>query len=69
MALICGEKGHYPCPICLVPRDSQSDLTVSYPVRTAEHTQKIYKQGLELTGVEREELLKSEGLQNVEVSL
>jgi len=69
MALIHGEKGLYPCPICLVPRDSQSDLTVSHPIHTAEHTQEVYKQGLELTAVEREELLKSEGLQNVEVNL
>jgi len=67
MALIRGEKGHYPCPICLVPRDQQSNLLRFHTLRTAAHTQEIYETGLKLTAMEREELLKSESLRNVAV--
>jgi hypothetical protein len=67
MALICGEKGLYPCPICLVPCDQQSDLSRFHTLRTAAHTQEIYEAGLNLTATEREEVLKSEGLRNVAV--
>lgn len=67
MALIRGEKGLYPCPICLVPRDQQSDLSRSYTLRTAAHTQEFYEAGLKLRATEREELLKSKGLRNVAV--
>jgi hypothetical protein len=67
MALIRGEKGLYPCPICLVPRGQQSDLSTFHTLRTAAHTREIYEAGQKLTSAEREELLKSEGLRNVEV--
>src|SRR6266704_3527919 len=67
MALICGEKGHYPCPICLIPWYEQSNLSKTHTLHTAEHTIEIYKTGLDLTAAECEALLKSEGLHNVEV--
>lgn len=67
MALIRGEKGLYPCPICLVPRSQQSDLSTFHTLRTADHTKSIYEAGLTLTAADREELLKSEGLRNVVV--
>jgi hypothetical protein len=67
MALIRGLNGLYPCPICLVPYDQQSDLSKSHTLRTAAHTKGIYEAGLQVTAVEREELLKSEGLRNVAV--
>ena len=67
MALIRGEKGLYPCPICLVPRNQQSDLSRSHTLRIAAHTQETYEAGLKLTATEREELLKSESLRNVAV--
>jgi hypothetical protein len=67
MALIRGEKGLYPCPICLVPRDQQSNLLRFHTLRTAVHTQRTYEAGLKLTATEREELLKSQGLRNVAV--
>jgi hypothetical protein len=67
MALIRGEKGLYPCPICLVPSDQQSNLSRFHTLRTAVHTQEIYEAGLKLKATEREELLKSEGLRNVAV--
>lgn len=67
MALIRGEKGLFPCPICLVPKNEQADLTKTHERRTAEHTQEIFEAGLELSAAEHEELLKSEGMRNVEV--
>ncbi|KAF9470013.1 hypothetical protein BDZ94DRAFT_1329905 [Collybia nuda] len=66
MALIRGEKGLYPCPFCLVPRDEQADLAKTHTLRTAEHAQEIFNAGLELTAAEHEDLLKSIGLRNVE---
>jgi hypothetical protein len=69
MALIRGEKGLFPCPICLVPRDEQSDLSKLHPLRTAEQTRSAYETGLELTAADCDELLKSKGLRNVEVSM
>jgi hypothetical protein len=67
MALIRGEKGLHPCPICLVPHDQQSNLSTSYALRTEAHTREIYEAGQTLTSAEREELFKSEGLRNVSV--
>jgi hypothetical protein len=67
MALIRGEKGLYPCPICLVPRDQQSNLSIFHTLRTAAHSRSIYEAGLTMTATEREALLKSEGLRNVAV--
>lgn len=67
MALIRGEKGLYPCPFCLVPKDEQADLTKTHELRTAEHTQEVFNAGSELTAAEHEDLLKSNGMRNVEV--
>jgi arginine utilization protein RocB len=69
MALIRGFRGLCPCPICLVPHKDQRRLTEQYPLRTVESTKAI----IELvkskrTAVEREEILKENGLRAISVS-
>jgi hypothetical protein len=68
MALIRGTKGFCPCPICLVPADKQSDLSESYPLRTAEDTMAIVDRANEAsTATSRDDILKTYSLRNVPV--
>jgi len=68
MALIRGLKGLYPCPICFVPWNEQSDLSTEHPLRTAMESQHILSDArAKNTVAEREELLKDNGLRNVDV--
>jgi hypothetical protein len=69
MALIRGTQGNFPCLICLVLRDDQSDLTKVYVIQTSKQSKDLYKTGLGLTAVACEDLLKMESLQNVEVHI
>ena len=41
---ILGSKSSYPCPICLVPKDKQSDLGRTWPARTKEGTDALITQ-------------------------
>ena len=70
MALIRGLMGLYPCPICFVPWDEQSDLTTENPLRTGIESQEILKnaRAQRLLG-EREEILKDHGLRDIDVRL
>ncbi|KAJ6524306.1 hypothetical protein B0H19DRAFT_1085294 [Mycena capillaripes] len=66
MSLICGLQGYYPCPMCFVPHDAQSDLSSEHPLRTAKGSEQIITEsGALRTAGEREEMLKRRGLQNV----
>jgi hypothetical protein len=68
MSLIRGVKGLCPCPICLVPKEKQADLSVSYPLRTAKDTMKILREADSCQyAYQREDILKSHGLRNVKV--
>lgn len=69
MALIRGATGNYPCPICLVPNDEQSDPTKTYPLRTTEDMKEIYDEVQDLSAVDREKQLKDAGLRDIEVQL
>ncbi|KAJ6554445.1 hypothetical protein B0H19DRAFT_1294201 [Mycena capillaripes] len=67
MSLIRGLQGYYPCPMCFVPYDAQSDLSSEYPLRTAEDSEQIITEARALrTAAEREEMLKGRGLRNVD---
>jgi hypothetical protein len=69
MALIRGAQGKFPCPICFIPKDEQSDLTQVYDLRTAKDTQKTLKAADALEhGTAKEALLKSKGLRYIKVS-
>ncbi|KAJ7456424.1 hypothetical protein B0H11DRAFT_1739288, partial [Mycena galericulata] len=67
MARIRGLQGLYPCPICFVPWNEQSDLSTEHPKRTAMGSEKILGDaGAERTAAGREEVLKDHGLRDVE---
>ena len=69
MALIRGQRGKRPCPICLVPDTELSNLRVKHPERTM-HTTKIKVESvLYLPKTVREETLKPLGLRPVKASI
>ncbi|KAJ7686006.1 hypothetical protein B0H17DRAFT_1169830 [Mycena rosella] len=68
MALIRGLQGLYPCPMCFVPWNEQSDLSTVHPMRTGHGSQQILEEAqAKRTAAEREEHLKDHGLREVEV--
>jgi hypothetical protein len=67
MTLIRGNQGLYPCPVCLIPWDQLSDLSVHHPLRTAEQTQGLLMEADELGRDEAEDLLKDYGLRHLKV--
>jgi hypothetical protein len=69
MALTRGVNSLFPCPTCLVPKAEIHDLRVFHELRTSERMQAIWKEALELNAMDREELLKSYGLRDVEVNI
>ncbi|KAJ7849957.1 hypothetical protein B0H14DRAFT_2445266 [Mycena olivaceomarginata] len=67
MALIRGVQGLYPCPMCFVPWNEQSDLSTEHPRRTAQDSKdKLEKARACRTLAEREEILKENSLRDVE---
>ncbi|KAJ7824744.1 hypothetical protein B0H14DRAFT_3110853 [Mycena olivaceomarginata] len=66
MALIRGLRALYPCPICYVKRDEQSELSKHADLRTSKESKDTVMQARELNAEDREELLKSRGLRNVD---
>ena len=70
MSLIRGTKAKSPCPICLVKNDELVDLTKTWPLRTAAHSQELVQQARGHKRVkDREALLSAYGLRNVNVSI
>jgi hypothetical protein len=69
MALTRGVNASYPCPTCLVPKREIPDLSLSHELRTTTSMQAIWNQGLQLNATEREDLLRSYGLRDVEVNV
>lgn len=67
MALIRGLKGLYPCPICFVKSDEQSDITVVPDLRTSKHSEEAVRKARTLNAEGAEDLLKGFGLRNVDV--
>lgn len=66
MTLIRGVGSTHPCPVCLVPEDSQSQLQTDWPRRKAEDAQTVvWNKSLNLS--QKDELLKTKGLRNIEV--
>ncbi|KAF8148996.1 hypothetical protein K438DRAFT_2016359 [Mycena galopus ATCC 62051] len=67
MALIRGLQGLYPCPICFVPWDQQSDLSTEHPLRSSAESQQILEVArAKSTKEEREEHLKDHGLRDID---
>jgi len=68
MALTRGVNALFPCPTCLVPKVDIPNLGVFHELRTSPQMEAIWRGALELSATEREELLKSYGLRDVEVN-
>ncbi|KAG1850125.1 hypothetical protein F4604DRAFT_1934564 [Suillus subluteus] len=67
MALICGLKGKFPCPICLVPRDEQSVLSHELRLRTSTESEETLRLAhSKKSKKERENLLKTYSLHDIE---
>ncbi|KAJ7038856.1 hypothetical protein C8F04DRAFT_950739 [Mycena alexandri] len=66
MTLIRGLRALYPCPICYVKKDDQSNLAEFAPLRTSLEAQEIVHEARTLYADEREDLLKEHGLRNVD---
>ncbi|KAJ7824944.1 hypothetical protein B0H13DRAFT_1918851 [Mycena leptocephala] len=67
MALIRGLNAMYLCPICYVPWQEQSDLSMEHPHRVSQDSESLVQEARTLrTAAEREELLKDNGLRDVE---
>ncbi|KAJ6588426.1 hypothetical protein B0H19DRAFT_1099256 [Mycena capillaripes] len=67
MALTRGSQAHYPCPICLVHKDDQHNLSLPFQMRNSQETQEIIQQARLLKRADnREEMLKSYGLRDVD---
>ena len=69
MNLTRGANGLFPCPICYVPKNEQSDLQKAHPPRCTEESQKSYLDVMAQPKTAGEALLKSKGLCSVEVRL
>ncbi|KAG1905761.1 uncharacterized protein F5891DRAFT_1125792 [Suillus fuscotomentosus] len=67
MSLICGLKGKFPCPVCLVPQDMQSIYTEELTLRISAESQQVLKTArLAKMKKARENHLKAFSLHNVE---
>jgi hypothetical protein len=68
MALIRGINSHFPCPVCLVPAEKLSDLSLSFPLRTTETMRAVYETANKAdSAAEKEAILKEYGLRDVKV--
>ena len=67
MALTRGKDSGFPCPVCLVPKN-QTCTGAMGDLRTTESMERIYKSAKAMDSAdERENLLKSYSLRDVEV--
>ncbi|KAJ7707650.1 hypothetical protein B0H17DRAFT_1033442 [Mycena rosella] len=66
MALIRGLRALYPCPVCFVKSEQQSDLTVDAQLRDAQHAKEAVEGARALSAEDAENSLKDLGLRNVE---
>jgi len=68
MALIRGINSHFPCPVCLVPAEKLSDLSLSFQLRTTETMRAVYETANKAdSAAEKEAILKGYGLRDVKV--
>ncbi|KAJ7681176.1 hypothetical protein B0H17DRAFT_1161164 [Mycena rosella] len=67
MALIRGLQALYPCPICFVPWNEQSDISAEHPKRTGQDSKaKLEAARACKTAADREAILKENSLRDVE---
>lgn len=69
MSLTRGVTSKLPCPICIVKFDVLSDLTRTWPLRTAIHNQNVFQEVQSMKrAIDREKLLSENGIRDVDVS-
>ncbi|KAJ7280986.1 hypothetical protein C8J57DRAFT_1564409 [Mycena rebaudengoi] len=66
MALIRGLKALFPCPICYIKSDEQSDHEATPILRDSEKSKEIVHRARQLRGEAREDILKKHSLRNVD---
>ncbi|KAF8145268.1 hypothetical protein K438DRAFT_1910860 [Mycena galopus ATCC 62051] len=66
MTLIRGLGGNHPCPVCLIRKDEQSDLTVIAELRTAQNSKEAVEKAKTLSVGAGEDLLKDLGLRKID---
>lgn len=70
MSLTRGVKSHFPCPRCLIPADEQGVFpSARAAARTTTGTKSTVEEARQLGSGEKEELLKSVGLRDIDVSV
>lgn len=67
MCLIRGTNSKFPCPICLAPLEELSELSKTFPTRTADQAKDALAH-YRRNNAEGEVILKSLGLRPVEVN-
>jgi len=68
MSLIRGVRGKLPCPVCRVPEGELADISRTWPLRTAAHSQQVINGARTLNKKDCESLLSAHGLRCVDVS-
>ena len=68
MTLIRGFGSLTLCPVCLVPSEQLSNLSVAFPLRTTENMKDRYAQAQMHNAAEGDVILKMIGLRNIEAS-
>ena len=65
-----GASSTFPCPVCFAKDKELSDLSKTWPLRTAAHSHQLIEQARGLAHAkEREKLLSNYGLRNIDVSV
>src|SRR5579872_2263338 len=67
MALTRGPTADYPCPQCLISKQSLGDLSAEPGLRTVEGTMTILEAAREKSSGEKEKMLQAVGLRDVDV--
>jgi hypothetical protein len=68
MALLHGVNGNFPCPVCLVPQESQWDLSQNFALRTKDDSRHQFLRAMEERTLEKHnEILKMHSIRPIEV--
>ncbi|KAI6008643.1 hypothetical protein EDC04DRAFT_2610841 [Pisolithus marmoratus] len=67
MALICGIKSNFPCPICLIPRDQILEFPAHCELQTSKNVLKVLQEAhLQDTTEKKEQILIQQGLCDID---
>ncbi|KAI6027992.1 hypothetical protein BKA83DRAFT_4462562 [Pisolithus microcarpus] len=67
MALVCGVKSNFPCPICLIPCDDISKFPAQCELRTSDNVVKVLQEACSQETAEKgEQILIQQGLRDID---